>query len=82
MAKRIPETGETTTAIYAGMNDAAWQQILPLLRSGGTLRRERTGYYYVDGYGGLTSARVRRLERQGVLRYVGVDAYRLVDAHA
>ena len=72
-------TGESTAAIYARMNDRAWQTMLPLMRAGAALKRERTGSYYADGRGGITAARVKRLERDGVIRRVGIDTYALVD---
>lgn len=75
-----PPTGETTAEINSRSNDASWHVLLPLLRAGGTLRRERTGYYYVEGRGGLTPARIRKLEQDGVIRRVGVDAYSLASA--
>lgn len=72
-----PATGESSAAIYGRMNDRGWAAVLPLLKAGGTLRRELSGYYYIDGRGGITPARIRKLERDGVLRRVGVDAYAL-----
>lgn len=74
-----PATGDSTAEIYGRSNDRAWMAVLPLLQAGAALRREPTGYYYVDGRGGLTPARIKRLERDGVLRRIGVDTYALAE---
>lgn len=55
------------------------EEVARLLHDGGVLRRERTGYFYVDGWGGLTTAEIRKLERDGVLRRVGIDTYALAN---
>ncbi len=73
------DTGESTASIVRATNLRGWDQILPLLRAGRPLRRESTGRYYVDGNGSLTAACVARLEREGVLRRIGVDTYALAD---
>jgi hypothetical protein len=73
------ETGESTASIVRRTNHAGWQRVLPLLRAGLNLRRERTGNFYVEGHGGLTAAFVAKMERDGVLRRIGVDVYALTD---
>lgn len=76
---REPETGESSAAINARADDAAWRTVLPMLQAGRPLVRPvRCRDYYVDGAGGLTAARVKRLEREGVIRRVGGDTYALV----
>lgn len=83
MSNSAPETGHSTASIRSAINDDAWKRVLPEMQAGGILRRERTGYYYVGGRGGLTLGRVRKLERSGVLIRVGVDSYQLREhAHA
>lgn len=80
-----PDTGETTAAINRRADDDSWKQILPRLEAGATLVRvSGLRRYYVDpGSGpegpGLSEFGVRRLERQGVLKYVGVDRYGLAE---
>ncbi len=74
------DTGETTASIVRGTNERAWAEVLPMLRAGRQLRRERTGRFYVDGHGGLTVSFVRRKELAGELRRVGVDTYAIPEA--
>lgn len=79
------ETGETTAAINARMNARMMPDILSALRQGGTLfRPAKLDNWYIDmsdaGHalhhrGGLTRAAVKTLERDGVIRFVGVDRY-------
>lgn len=73
------ETGHSTASINRERNETAWRGILPALRSGGTLKRERTGYYYAGGNGGLTAAFVAARERDGTLRRIGADTYALAE---
>ena len=79
MSERPPETGFSSAEIERAMQDQGWASILPMLRAGGELRRERTGRYYVNGHGSLTAARVRKLEKSGLLRRVGADVYKLAE---
>jgi hypothetical protein len=82
-----PETGESAASINQRSDDAAWTKVRPLLEVGCTLHRPhrlRTfyphdGVDHVGGTGGLTASRVKRLEREGVLTYVGPDRYALAD---
>lgn len=59
------------------VDDAAWRQVLPMLRFGRLLVRRDTRLFYVDGLGGITPQRVARLARQGVLQMVGTEIYAL-----
>lgn len=82
---RQPDTGESTRAITARGDDEAWPQIKTELVAGATLLRvSKLRRAYADKGGGpygsgISDARVRRLERAGVLRYVGVDRYALAE---
>lgn len=77
------DTGETTASIHARADDEQWPGVLAALRRGATLYRPpRLDHYYLDeagrvGGGFLSRARVRRLEREGVLVWVGVGRYGL-----
>lgn len=79
------ETGETTAAINARQNARAMPDVLSALRQGGTLfRPAKLDTWYIDmgnachplhQRGGLTRSAVKQLERDGVIRFVGVDRY-------
>jgi hypothetical protein len=79
-----PETGESTASINRRADDEAWPRVRDELASGATLLRvPRLRKAYPDkGHGpygsGITDARLRKLERERVLRHVGVDRYELV----
>ena len=79
--RSAPETGESTRSIIAAANARAWSEVLPALRAGATLGRPsaKLPNYYVNGMGSLTPAFVRKLEREGFLRRIGVDIYALVE---
>lgn len=79
--RSAPETGESTRSIIEAANGRSWQEALPRLRAGSRLTKPsaKLPYYYVDGMGGLTPAFVRKLEREGFLRRVGVDTYALAE---
>lgn len=81
MTRQQPETGQTTAAIYAKANQRGWVTILPALRAGAVLTRPspKLRTYYVNGSGGLSPSFVRRMEREGLIRRVGVEAYQLVE---
>lgn len=78
-----PDTGESTAAITARGDDEAWPHIMRALEAGATLLRvPALRRAYADHGGGpqgrgISESRVRKLERAGVLRYVGVDRYAL-----
>ena len=84
----MTDTGESTAAINARADDLAWQRVLPLLKQGATLLRiPKLRRSYADlgegpSTGGLTDARMRRLEAQKVIRQVGVDRYALTEGAA
>lgn len=77
------DAGETAAAIVRRSDDEAWQSIQTELRAGATLLRvPKLRRAYADRgngpYGsGISDARVRKLERTGVLRFIGVDRYGL-----
>lgn len=82
------DAGESSTAIYKRMNDAAWPLVQDALRAGAVLQRPsrmRDFYTYglqpPDRRNGvlLTAGRVRQLELKGVLKRVGVDTYTLAE---
>lgn len=83
MTRQQPDTGESTNSIIARGDDHAWPHVEALLKAGATLIRvAKLGRCYVDrGHGpsspSLSYTRVRRLERAGVLRFVGIDRYDL-----
>jgi len=77
------ETGESSAAIYSRMDDDTWAKLLPMLQAGKKLvRPSRSRSYYIDGDGGLSATRVKKLQQEGVIRLVGVDTYALVEAIA
>ncbi len=81
----MTETGESTRSIVARGDDKAWPWVRAELVAGATLLRvpklRRAYPDRGDGpYGkGISDTRVRTLERQGVLRFVGVDRYALAE---
>jgi hypothetical protein len=82
---RQPDAGESTAAINARGDDQSWPAVAAELRTGATLLRiPKLRRAYCDRgngpYGpGITDTRVRKLERTGVLRFVGVDRYHLAE---
>lgn len=86
--RRANDTGEPAAAMNARADDLAWQTVLPLLKAGATLLRvPKLRRSYADcgqgpAKGGLTDGRMRRLERDGVIRQIGVDRYALVEVAA
>lgn len=84
MRNRQPDTGDSAASIYRRSDDESWQKIEAALREPGVTLRyvPKLGRAYIDrGAGpcehGITRTRVRKLEQQGVLRFVGVDRYTL-----
>lgn len=77
------ETGESVAQMNARSDDEAWPHVRQELENGATLLRvPKLKRAYADRgqgpYGrGITDTRVRKLERTGVLRFVGVDRYAL-----
>jgi hypothetical protein len=82
---RKPDAGESTASINARGDDASWPSVLAELQTGATLLRvPKLRRAYADRgngpYGpGISEARIRKLERAGVLRNAGVDRYALVE---
>lgn len=80
------DVGESTRSIIARGDDEAWPRIRQELEAGATLLRvpklRRAYADKADGpYGpGISDTRVRKLEREGVIRHVGVDRYSLAGA--
>ncbi len=80
------DTGETVAAINARSDDRTWPVVLEGLRAGATLLRvPKLRRAYLDRGngpcgGGISDARVRKLERAGTLRHVGVDRYALAES--
>lgn len=78
-----PDTGESVASINARSDDASWPSIKSDLENGATLLRiPKLRRAYADrgqgAYGqGVTDSRVKRLEREGVIQFVGVDRYAL-----
>lgn len=78
------ETGESTASIVARGDDARWSTLVEELRTGATLLRvPKLKHGYADrgqgAYGGgISDTRIRKLEKNGVLRNIGVDRYELV----
>lgn len=71
-----PETGERTSTIISRRDDEAWAQVLPMLRAGRKLVRGfKLRDYYVDGDGGISPTRIKKLREDGTIRLVGVDTY-------
>jgi hypothetical protein len=81
----MTDTGESTRAIIARGDDEAWPLLKRELENGATLLRvPKLRRAYADKgcglYGrGISETRVRKLERDGVLRFVGVDRYALAE---
>lgn len=82
------ETGESTASIIRRDDDQAWPAVLSALQNGATLRVHHKirrvgveGLPERDRRNGRTIsfARVRRMEREGVIEPCGVDRYRLRD---
>ncbi|MEJ0017490.1 MAG: hypothetical protein WDN25_13185 [Acetobacteraceae bacterium] len=75
------DTGETTAVIYARRDREAWDNLLPRLRAGVIINRpsSKLRTYYVDGDGGFQPSFIKQLEREGVIRRVGVEAYQLTE---
>lgn len=80
------ETGESTASIIARGDDESWPRVMAELQSGAILLRVpklRRGYSDrgQGPYGsGISDARIRKLEGEGILRHIGVDRYSLGDA--
>jgi hypothetical protein len=78
-----PETGESSARINRRSDDAAWPSLLLELEAGATLLHiPKLKRAYADKgqgpYGaGVTATYVRKLEREGVIKFVGVDRYAL-----
>ena len=54
-----------------------------MLRAGRKLvRAHKLRDYYVDGDGGISPTRIKKLREDGTIRLVGVDTYALVDGGA
>jgi len=78
-----PDTGERTSSIISRRDDEAWGQVLPMLRAGRKLvRGHKLRDYYVDGHGGISPTRIKKLREGGTIRLVGVDTYALVEGGA
>jgi len=79
------DVGESIASLNARSDDLVWQVIEPLLRAGGRLRRvPKLKKSYADmgdgpSRGGISDAKVRKLEAAGTIRHVGVDLYELVE---
>lgn len=78
------ETGESSSSILARSDNDAWPKSLDALRGGATLHKPaklKTYYPQLPGgqyvSGGLTSSFVKKLEKSGVLVWVGEGRYRL-----
>jgi len=84
--RTAPDTGESSASINRRADDAAWPFVRAELESGATLLRiPKLRRAYPDRgngpYGrGLNDVRVRKLEREGILRHIGVDRYALAAA--
>lgn len=78
------DTGESTASIRRRCDDEAQPRALGAMRLGATLHRPsklqtyhaHDGANYVDGTG-LSGARVRVLEAEGVITHIGIDRYGL-----
>jgi hypothetical protein len=80
-----PDTGESTASINRRADDAAWPRIEERLKETGAtlLRIPKLKRAYADcGRGpegaGISDTRVRHLEKDGVIKFVGVDRYMLL----
>lgn len=83
---RANDTGESSAAITARADDVAWYTMLPMLKAGMPIvrfPRVRRSYARdeINGrtVGGVSDTRIRKLERDGVIRHTGVDRYELVE---
>jgi hypothetical protein len=78
------ETGESTAVLHRRSDDEAWARLLPAMRRGALITRpsSKLRTFYVDGDGGFQPAFIARLEREGIIKRVGVDTYALVEARA
>lgn len=80
-----PDAGESAGSITRRTDNDAWPKVQALLRDGCTLHRHpisrryypHNGVDYVSGTGGMSAAKVRRLERDGEIVHCGVDRYSL-----
>jgi hypothetical protein len=78
--------GESAAAINRRGDDASWPLVLKELKGGATLKRVPSikRSYADNGHGpfgpGLSDARIRKLEKAGTIRFVGVDRYALTEA--
>lgn len=80
------DAGETVAQINSRSDDRSWPDVLSALQDGAELHRP-VGLrdYYTQGLGPmdrrngrkLHAARVRKLEKSGVLQRIGVDTYGL-----
>lgn len=81
------DLGESVASINARMADTAWPMILEQLQAGARLERPaKLRDYYTTGLPDLycrclPAARVKKLEREGVLQRIGVDTYGLVPGY-
>lgn len=81
-----PDTGWSTASIVASGDDRSWPHIERELQAGAILLRvAKLKRSYCDKgqgpYGpGISDARVRKLEKAGTLKHVGVDRYALANA--
>lgn len=77
---RASDTGESLAATARRADDQAWNSVLPMMQAGAKLvRNSKTRRSYVDGHGGLSDGRVRRLEEAGTIRLIGAYTYVLAD---
>jgi hypothetical protein len=83
------ETGESSRAIAKRGDDHVWPRIEAALRGGATLYRpvKLTKYFTETADDrdpnngiGMTAARVRKLEAEGILHRVGVERYAMTEA--
>lgn len=79
---RINETGESTASIVKRRDDQEMPRVMEALDEGAVLWQPRSGYdYYVrkggefGSFGALSQARIRKLEKDGVIELVGVKTY-------
>lgn len=81
------DLGESVASINARMADTAWPMILEQLQGGARLERPaKLRDYYTTGLPGifcrcLPVARVKKLEKEGVLQRIGVDLYGLAPGY-
>lgn len=82
-----PDTGESAASIRRRSDNANWPKAREALRQPGVtlFRPPRLRDYFclaADGTSfncSLTPARIKKLEKEGVLRHVGVDRYALAE---